>query len=134
LDDYCNDFKGEQGKMVEDVLKIAILVREETTAKCTGKGCLRSFFAKIESFGRYQDQPVDLIGFFHNGGDLDHKLARMKNAGVQVIHLSSCMRSKDEGYGDLIREMGHDFDVIGYTHRVENEKTISITDKFLDKL
>ena len=53
------------------MLKIAILVREETTDRCTGKGCLRSFFSKTESFARYSDTEVELVGFFHSGGDLE---------------------------------------------------------------
>ncbi len=114
------------------MLKIAILVREETSKKCTGKGCLRSFFAKTESFARYHDTDIELIGFFHSGGDLDYKLAKMKEAEVQVIHVSTCMRAKYDGYEELIGKIGKDFDVIGYTHgSCEGKKvqTVSITGK-----
>lgn len=116
------------------MLKIAILVREETTAKCTGQGCLRSFFAKTESFARYQDMEVELIGFFHSGGDLDYKLAKMKESGVQVIHVSTCMRGKYDGYKQLVEKIGKDFDVIGYTHGSEHGKTretFSVTGKYI---
>ena len=116
------------------MLKIAILVREETTAKCTGKGCLRSFFAKTEGFARYRDMEVELIGFFHSGGDLDDKLAKMKEAGVQVIHVSTCMRGKYDGYEELVEHIGRDFDVIGYTHGSDHGKTrttVSVTGKFI---
>ncbi len=116
------------------MLKIAILVREETTAKCTGKGCLRSFFAKTEGFARYRNMEVELTGFFHSGGDLDYKLAKMKEAGVKVIHVSTCMRAKYEGYGELVEKIGKDFDVIGYTHGSEHgktRKTVSITGKHI---
>ncbi len=97
-------------------LKIAILVREETTKRCTGKGCLRSFFAKSESFARYQGQDVELAGFFHTGGDLDYKLDKMKEAEVQVVHLSTCLRAKDPDYQGLVERIALDFDVVGYTH------------------
>lgn len=116
------------------MLKIAILVREETTAKCTGKGCLRSFFAKTEGFARYRDMEVELTGFFHSGGDLDYKLAKMKDAGVQVIHVSTCMRGKYDGYGELVEKLGIDFDVIGYTHgsgHGKTRKTASVTGKYI---
>lgn len=116
------------------MLKIAILVREETTAKCTGKGCLRCFFAKTEGFARYRDMDVELIGFFHSGGDLEYKLTKMKEAGVQVIHVSTCMRGKYEGYEKLVEKIGKDFDVVGYTHGSENgktRKTISVTGKYI---
>lgn len=112
------------------MLKIAILVREETSAKCTGKGCLKSFFAKTESFERYAGIDVELVGFFHSGGDLDHKFAKMKQAGVQVIHVSTCMRAKYDGYEELINTLAENFDVIGYTHgspEGKTRKTFSIT-------
>lgn len=114
--------------------KIAILVREETSAKCTGKGCLKSFFAKTESFERYRGQEVELVGFFHSGGDLEYKIAKMKQAGVQIIHLSTCMRAKYDGYKDLVKVLARDFDVIGYTHGSAAGKTratVSVTGKYL---
>jgi len=118
-------------------LKIAILVREETTQKCTAKGCLKSFFARSESFAVYDGVAVELIGFLHNGGDLEHKLARLHKAGVQVIHVSTCMRAKDPGYETLVARLCRDFDVIGYTHGTavgKTKPTYSCTKKYLDKL
>jgi predicted metal-binding protein len=97
-------------------IKIAILVRAETTEKCIGKGCLRSFFAKSESFARYRDHEVELCGFVHNGGDLEHKIKKMKAAGVEVVHLSTCMRGRDPRYTEIAARLAGDFTVIGYTH------------------
>lgn len=105
------------------MIKIAILVREETTQKCTGKGCLKSFNQRSESFARYQGTEVELTGFFHSGGDLDYKIQKMKEAGVDVIHVSTCMRAKYEAYEELVHRLGKDFDVIGYTHGSEEGKT-----------
>lgn len=116
-------------------MKIAILVREETSHKCTGKGCLNAFFAKVEGFEIYKDMAdVELCGFFHSGGDLDYKLAKMKEAGVQVIHVSTCMRGKYEGYEELVKKIAVDFDVIGYSHgsaQGKTTETVSITGKYL---
>lgn len=106
------------------MVKIAILVREETTNRCTGKGCLKSFFAKTESFARYRDVEVQLVGFFHSGGDLDYKLKKMKEAGVQVIHVSTCIRGKCQNYQELVEKISEDFDVVGYTHGGENGRTV----------
>ena len=114
------------------MIKIAILVREETTHKCTGKGCLKSFNGKTESFARYDGIEVELVGFFHSGGDLDYKLNTMKEAGVDVIHVSTCMRARYDGYEKLIEQLGKDFDVIGYTHgsaEGKTRQTISVTGK-----
>lgn len=117
------------------MIKIAILVRAETTERCTGKGCLRSFFARSESFARYKDLgDIELTGFFHSGGDLEYKLKKMKEEGVQVIHVSTCMRGKYPEYEQLVKRIGKDFDVIGYTHgsaEGKKQKTSNITGKFL---
>jgi len=119
---------------IHKMLKIAILVRQETTDKCTGKGCLQTFFSKTASFARYQDREIELVGFFHSGGDLDYKLGKMKEAGVQVIHVSTCMRGKYGGYEELVKKIARDFDVIGYTHGStdgKTRKTESVTGKFI---
>lgn len=121
--------------MVLRMIKIAILVREETTGRCTGKGCLKSFFAKTESFSRYEGKDVELVGFFHSGGDLDYKLNKIKEEGVNVIHVSTCMRGKYEGYRELVKKLGKDFDVIGYTHGSTDGKkvqTVSVINKKLN--
>lgn len=97
-------------------VKIAILVRAETSEKCIGKGCLRSFFAKSESFARYHDQDVELIGFVNNGGDLEHKIKKMKAAGVEVVHLSTCMRGRDPRYAEIATRLAGEFTIVGYTH------------------
>ena len=105
------------------MIKIAILLREETSQKCTGSGCLKSFNQRSESFARYQGIEIELVGFFHSGGDLDYKIQKMRDAGVDIIHVSTCMRAKYEDYDGLVHRLGKDFDVIGYTHGSEEGKT-----------
>lgn len=115
-------------------IKIAILMREETALRCTGKGCLNAFFGKKEGFEIYADRDVELCGFFHSGGELDYKLEKMKDAGVQVIHVSTCMRGKHPGYAELVRKISADFDVIGYSHgpaQGKTTETVSVTGKYL---
>jgi predicted metal-binding protein len=116
-------------------MKVAILIRAETADKCTGKGCLKAFFAKSDGFQIYKNiDDVELCGFFHSGGELDHKLKKMKDAGVQVIHVSTCMRAKQENYDELIEKLSANFDVIGYTHGSAEGKTrntVSRTGKYL---
>lgn len=118
------------------MLKIAIMVRYETSNRCTGKGCLKSFFAKSESFARYEGMEVELVGFFHSGGDMEYKLDKLQEAGVQVVHVSTCMRAKHPNYEQLVRELAKRFDVIGYTHGSEHgrtRKTVTIIGKHIDK-
>ena len=95
--------------------KIAIIVRSETLDKCTGKGCLKAFFARIDSFAEYA-QDCQLIGFTQESGDLERKIRRLKKAGVDTVHLSSCLRSKSADYAALAHRLAQDFAVVGYTH------------------
>jgi predicted metal-binding protein len=112
-------------------VKIAILVREETMQRCTGRGCLNAFFQRKDAFERYEEE-VQLVTFSHAGGDIDHKIETMIKNGVDVVHLSSCMRGKAANYETLAKRLGEHFDVIGYTHGSEEgkrQKTISIKKK-----
>lgn len=102
-------------------MKIAILVREETMQRCTGKGCLNAFFQRRDAFKRYKDN-IELVTFSHAGGDIDHKIDMMKKNGVDVVHLSSCLRGKAANYEILAKRLGEHFDVIGYTHGSEDGK------------
>ncbi|SHH79062.1 CGGC domain-containing protein [Clostridium grantii] len=109
-------------------MKIAIIVRKETMDKCSGKGCLNAFFKKIDAFENY-DENTELVAFTHNGGDLEHKIQKLKDNNVQVIHLSSCIRGKCEDYEELIEKLSKDFKVVGYTHGAA--KKISNKNSFL---
>ena len=102
-------------------MKIAILVREETMQRCTGRGCLNAFFQKKDAFGRYKGE-IELVTFSHAGGDIDHKIEMMIKNGVDVVHLSTCMRGKASNYEILARRLGQYFDVVGYTHGSEEGK------------
>ena len=102
-------------------MKIAILVREETMQKCTGKGCLNAFFQKKDAFAKYEDE-IELVAFSHADGDIDHKIETLIKNGVNVVHLSSCMRSKAANYEALAEQLSQNFDVVGYTHGPEHGK------------
>jgi predicted metal-binding protein len=105
-------------------MKIAIIVREETMMRCTGGGCLNAFYKQIDSFARYADRDdVELVAFTHNGGDIEKKIAALKKKKVEVVHLSSCVRGKDENYELLAQRLAEDFAVVGYTHGEEIGKT-----------
>ena len=102
-------------------MKIAILVREETALKCTGRGCLKAFQQRKDAFSRYKDEDeLELLAFTHVGGDLDHKIKKMLKNGVETVHLSTCLRSKSPDYEELINRLSEHFNVVGYTHGPES--------------
>ncbi len=96
-------------------MKIAILVREETMLRCTGKGCLNAFFQRADAFSGHEGE-LELVAFSHAGGDIERKIEMMRKNGVEVVHLSSCMRAKAQNYEALAALLGNYFDVVGYTH------------------
>ncbi|CUH97231.1 hypothetical protein P22_3358 [Propionispora sp. 2/2-37] len=105
-------------------MKIAIIVREETMMRCSGGGCLNAFFQRIDSFARYAGQnDLELVAFTHNGGDMEKKIATLLKKGVEVVHLSSCIRKKDPNYELIARKLAEYFSVVGYTHGEEHGDT-----------
>lgn len=102
-------------------MKLAILVREETMQRCSGKGCLQAFFQRKDAFKGYTDA-VELVAFTHAGGDIEHKIAMLQKNEVEVVHLSSCLRSKGEQYAALAERLSEHFTVVGYTHGGEQGK------------
>lgn len=78
-------------------------------------------FRRIDSFARYVGRDdVELVAFTHNGGDIDKKIAALMKKGVDVIHLSSCIRKKDTNYELLAKQLSEYFSVVGYTHGEES--------------
>lgn len=103
-------------------MKIAIIVRNETSNRCTGKGCLKAFFNRVDAFKDY-DKDVELVGFTHDGGDIDYKIEKLIKNSVDVVHLSSCMRAKSDDYESLAEKLSEHFHVVGYSHGSAEGKT-----------
>ncbi|AOT69012.1 CGGC domain-containing protein [Geosporobacter ferrireducens] len=102
-------------------MKIAILVNEDTMNRCTGKGCFTAFYQRIDAFSGY-DAEAELVGFTHAGGALEYKIEKLVNNGVEVVHLSSCLRAKYPDYEGLAHRLAQHFKVVGYTHGSEKGK------------
>ncbi len=103
-------------------MKVAVILNESTSYKCTGAGCMNAFFSKTAAFEGYP-AGSELVGFFHNGGELDKKIDKMKEKEVEVIHLSTCLRAQCGDYEELAERLSADFDVVVYTHGSEQGKT-----------
>ncbi len=84
--------------------KIAVLVNEDTMQRCSCGGCLKAFMNKADSFERYADEDIELVGFTHSGGDLAKKIESFKKKGVTTVHLSTCTRGKNENYENIAEQ------------------------------
>ena len=105
--------------------KIAVLVNEDTMQRCSCGGCLKAFMNKADSFERYADEDIELVGFTHSGGDLAKKIESFKKKGVTTVHLSTCTRGKNENYESIAEECAEaGFDVVGYTLAAPFLKTV----------
>ena len=62
--------------------KIAVLVNEDTMQRCSCGGCLKAFMNKADSFERYADEDIELVGFTHSGGDLAKKIRSLSRKKV----------------------------------------------------
>ncbi len=103
--------------------KVAIIVREETSKKCVGKACLNAFFKKMDSFEKYQGEELELVAFCDDGGisndpieNIQHRIEKFKKIGVDIVHLSTCIRAKSPIYEEMLELFSQEFEVVGYTH------------------
>lgn len=103
--------------------KIAILVRHETSQTCIGKGCLRAFNNKEDSFAKYKDREIELVAFCDDGGksedpieNLKSRIERFEKIGVDVVHVSTCNRAKNPNYEKMMEILAEKFEVVGYSH------------------
>lgn len=97
-----------------DPVKVAILVSKETKT-CQGNGCRKAFHAGTGAFERYGGN-AELFEMAFNDGDLESRIALLRENGVQAVHLSSCSRSNNCDYEAIAHRLAEHFDVIGYTH------------------
>ena len=103
-------------------MKIAILVNENTMDRCTGKGCFNAFYQRRDAFLGYGVE-VELVGFTHAGGNIEYKIEKLVKNGVEVVHLSSCLRAKYLDYERLALRLAQHFKVVGFTHGSPNGKS-----------
>ena len=103
--------------------KIAIVVRHETSQKCIGKGCLRAFNQKEDSFKQYEGENIELVAFCDDGGVSDDRIeniktriTKFKKIGVDAVHVSTCNRAKNPDYDQMMSLFAEEFEVVGYTH------------------
>ncbi|WFA10271.1 CGGC domain-containing protein [Tissierella sp. Yu-01] len=117
--------------------KIGIYVCGNVSKRCTANGCLRAFNDREDSFSNYSESDSKLVSFNNcNGCDGDPmeslliKIEKFEKAGVDTIHLSSCIRGKCDHYQEFADELSKHFDVIGYTHgSAEGKKNNNINKK-----
>lgn len=116
-------------------LKIGILVCKEVSDKCSAGGCFKAFNLRKDAFEAYEGA-IELASFTHCSGCdeeaemlLEHKIQKMKKAGVEVIHLSTCIRGRCHKYEAFAEKLAAHFHVKGYTHGSKEGKKKNTIEK-----
>jgi len=111
------------GNRHERMKRIGIINCYEVSKKCTASGCFKAFHARTGSFERYQDEEAEIISFVHCNGcqpdaveNVVEKARRMRDKGVNVIHLSTCVRSRCPMYERFLESLAYEIEVEGFTH------------------
>lgn len=108
--------------------KIAVLRCYKVSKKCSGKSCVKAFKNKNASFKDCEDNSQMSITIPCSGCTIDStneilaSTVELKTQGVERIHLSTCIMLKCPYYNEFLKELSKDFQVVGYTHALKNNK------------
>jgi predicted metal-binding protein len=79
--------------------------------------------AKSDSFEAYSRDGFELVGFGHcneccktSPADIAARAESMKKAGVDTIHIGSCIKRNCPNYTEFIEILSKEFTVVGHTH------------------
>lgn len=103
--------------------KIGIINCYDVSKKCSSSGCFKALHDRTGSFERYAGEEVQIISFVHCNGCGDgavgrvlDRAERMREVGVDVIHLSTCVKSRCAQYEAFLDALSGDFEIVGYSH------------------
>lgn len=103
---------------------IGIINCYNASQNCTSSGCFKAFYNSNGAFEKYNDMEAQILSFVHCNGCSDNSVQqvldraeRMVKRGVDVIHLSSCVKSKCPRYEEYLKVLNEKgYTVEGYTH------------------
>ena len=102
--------------------KIAIIRCDEKAKACPGTTCFQVIREKKAAFAKYSDD-IEIVGFDTCGGcglgkadKIVEKAKALKERGAEVIHISTCVKSKCPYYPQFMEEVGKHSKVDGNTH------------------
>lgn len=106
--------------------KIGIINCYKMSKTCSGINCFSSMKAKIDSFETYSRGGFELVAFGHcneccktSPSDIAVRGESMKKAGVDTIHVSSCIKLKCPNYNEFIKILSNDFKIVPFTHAIK---------------
>ena len=102
--------------------KIAIIRCEEKAKTCPGTTCFKVIREKKAAFEKYGDE-IEIVGLDTCGGcglgkpdKIVQKAEALKERGAEIIHISTCVKSKCPFYASYMEAVGKVSKVDGNTH------------------
>ena len=102
---------------------IGIINCFDVSQRCSSSGCLKALHDRTGSFARYAEEEIRILSFVHCNGcgeaAVEQVLARaerMRKVGVDVIHLSTCVKSRCSHYDEFLEALSEEFEVVGNSH------------------
>jgi len=85
--------------------RIGIINCLEVSRRCSSSGCLKAALGRTGAFERYAGEEVQVISLVHCNGcgheaveQVLTRARRMREVGVEVIHLSTCVKARCPDY------------------------------------
>ncbi|WP_129596648.1 CGGC domain-containing protein [Anaerophilus nitritogenes] len=108
---------------------IGIINCYNVSKRCSSSGCFKALYNETGSFERYKGEGARIISFVHCNGcgnqvvnQFLERAERMVQRGVDVIHLSTCVRSKCPWYDEVMKNLSEKYEIEGYSHAKKNSK------------
>ncbi len=107
--------------------KIGIINCYDVSTRCSSSGCFKAFNERKGSFKDYEEN-TQLISYVHCNGCSEKSVQQvllraqaMKNVGVSVIHLATCIKKRCPKYEEFMKALKQEYEVVGYSHGKKNE-------------
>lgn len=99
-------------------MKIAIGICKKLNGRCSSAGCFRAYNNKDKHFSDYKNIETELIAFFScdicefdSTERLEKILTKLKNEGVDKVHLGHCAVKCKEDRFEEIKEVFESLDI-----------------------
>lgn len=103
--------------------KIGIINCYNISKRCCSIGCFKAFHNREGSFEKYKNMDAEIYSYTHCNGCGDdsvknvlQKAKMMNKLGVDVIHLSTCIKTKCPHYQEFLTELSKHYTVEEFTH------------------
>jgi len=103
--------------------KIGIINCYKMSKSCSGRLCFPAMNSRSDAFQAYGPEGFELRAFGHcneccktSPEDIALRASSMREAGVETIHISTCIKKFCPNYDNFIQILSKDFKIVTGTH------------------